>query len=81
MFLASVKWHQMAQISEMQRNFEQPVKGFFLGGWGTGGTLFISTGLERKESVKFGVALIHMLVPGAGEEANREFGTWTTDVW
>jgi hypothetical protein len=43
--------------------------------------LFISTGLERKESVKFGVALIHMLVPGAGEEANREFGTWTTDVW
>lgn len=37
-----------------------------------GKTLFISTGLERKESVKFGVAVIHMLVPGAREEAHRD---------
>lgn len=36
----------------MQRNFEQPIK--------QGENLFISAGLERKESVKFGVAVIHL---------------------
>lgn len=50
----------------MQNNCGQPGKGKQI--------LFISTGL--KENLKFGVVVIHILVPGTRRDSNRDFQAW-----